>query len=237
MYLFEQFLQYLNEYYFSASLGSYDNFEIHSVVTLAVIIGGLCLGLFLSSVISAVHKKHIGKMVRSLLSLGADSPQTSKTLAELGLSKSVFVKMSLNSASALRKLLTVVEGDKVFTYLDELAAAYPDYKEEIEKKACREKENGREEDGEKKVKKEKNGKKSFFEKGFRPSVLNFETARFFIDPSLSPRASVRYKEKGSSWWTVLLSFFLSLILFFLALRFLPVLVSMFDATISNLKGL
>ena len=124
MYLFEQLFQYLNEYYFSSSLGSYDNFDIHSVTTLLVIIGGLCLGLFLASAIAVVQKKHIGKMVRSLLSLEANSPESAKTLGELGLSGSVPVKIALSHASPLRKLLSIAEGDEVFTYQDELAAAF-----------------------------------------------------------------------------------------------------------------
>ena len=62
MYLLKQLFQYLNEYYFSAALGSYDNFEIESVTALVVILGGLCLGMFLASLSIVVQKKHIGKM-------------------------------------------------------------------------------------------------------------------------------------------------------------------------------
>ena len=104
MYLFKQILEYLNEYYFSSSLGSYDNFDIHSVSALLVIIGGLSLGLFLSSVIAVVQKKHVGKMARALLSLEANSPERAKTLSELGLSGSLPVKIALSHASPLRKL-------------------------------------------------------------------------------------------------------------------------------------
>ncbi len=230
MYLFEQLFQYLNEYYFSSSLGSYDNFDIHSVTTLLVIIGGLCLGLFLASVIAVVQKKHIGKMARALLSLEANSPESAKTLYELGLSGSVPVKIALSHASPLRKLLSIVEGDEVFTYQDELAAAFPDYKKKID--AAKE-EKGEQAEGEEKEEK----KESLPPKRFRLRRLNYETARFFIDPSLYHRTTLRYEEKGSSWWIVLLSFVASAAVFLLALRFLPVLVSMLDATISNFKNL
>lgn len=225
MYLFEQLYQYLNEYYFSSSLGSHDNFNIHSVTALVVMVGGLCFGLFLASVVAVVQKRHVGKMARTLLSLEANSPESAKTLRELGLSRSILVKMSLSHASPLRKIISVVEEDKVFTYRDELAAAFPSYKEKLD-----------EENGEEKEEKEKESTPS--PKGrFRLRRINFESARFFIDPSLTVRASIRYEEKGTSWYLVPLSFVASVALFLLALRFLPVLVNMLDATITNFKNL
>lgn len=228
MYLIEQLYQYLNEYYFSSSLGSYNNFDIHSVTALVVMVGGLCFGLFLASVIAVVQKRHVGKMARTLLSLEANSPESAKTLGELGLSRSVPVKMSLSHASPLRKLVSVVEGDEVFTYRDELAAAFPAYKEKLDEENA---ENGEE-------KEEKEKESTPLPKGrFRLRRINYESARFFIDPSLTVRASIRYEEKGTSWYLVPLSFVASVALFLLALRFLPVLVNMLDATITNFKNL
>lgn len=222
MYLLKQLFQYLNEYYFSAVLGSYDNFDIESVTAPAAILGGLCLGMFLSSLLIVIQKKHIGKMARALLSLEAHDEKNAKTLSELGLSKSVFIKMSLSSPSVLRKLVTVVEGEEVFTYFDELSAAYPEYKEKIE--------GG----------KEGNGKKTKApspRRRFRLRKLNFETARFFIAPEAKERAFFHFKEKGNGWRTVLLSFVIFTALFFISLRLLPVLVKMLDSSISNFKGL
>ena len=223
MYLLKQLFQYLNEYYFSAALGSYDNFEIESVTALVVILGGLCLGMFLASLSIVVQKKHIGKMARALLAYEAHDKESAKTLEELGLNKSVFIKMSLSSPSVLRKLVSVVDGDEVFTYLDELAAAYPDYKEKTE-------ENGGEEKGEK-------IKALTPKRRFRLRKLDLDTARFFIAPEKKENAYFRFKETGNSWWTVLLSFIAFTALFFLSLRLLPVLVQMLDVSISNIKGL
>jgi len=222
MYLLKQLFQYLNEYYFSAALGSYDNFDIDSVTAPVAILGGLCLGMFLASLCIVIQKKHIGKMARALLTLEAHDKETAKTLSELGLNKSVFIKMSLSSPGVLRKLVTVVDGNEVFTYLDELAAAYPDYKEKTKKEG--------EEKGEK-------SETPIPKRRFRLRKLNFDTARFFIVPEAKERAYFHFKEKDSSWWTVLLSFVIFTALFFICLRLLPILVKMLDVSISNFRGI
>ena len=248
MYIFEQIFQYLDEYYFSASLGSYDNFEIESTFTLLVIIGGLCFGMFIASVAAVIQKKHVGKMARALLAQEANSPESAKTLDELGLSRSVFVKMSLSSASVLRKTVSVVDGDEVFTYFDELAAAYPEYQKNSENSDTSDKNEKSdtpkkgEEKGSATAENEAlsildSEKELLKKRRFKLRKLDYTRVRFFIEPSLCDRAAFRFKESGSSWWTVLISFFAVLVLFFLSLRLLPVLVKMLDATISNFKGL
>lgn len=219
MYLFEQIFQYLDEYYFSASLGSYDNFEIESTVTLLMVIGGLCLGMMIASVAIFVQKKHVGKMVRALLAADAYDKDSAKTLAELGLKRSALIKMSLSQPSALRKLLTVVEGGKCYTYLGELAEAFPEKESEKESDEAQDKSISPE------------------KKKFSLRKIDFENARFFIDPALKDRAENRFSDRGSSIWMLILSLLLILFLFFAALRLTPFLVRLLDATITNFRGL
>ena len=59
MYLLKQLFLYLDAYYFSASLGTYENFEIESVFALVVIIGGLCLGMIVASVVVFIQKRRV----------------------------------------------------------------------------------------------------------------------------------------------------------------------------------
>ena len=240
MYIFKQILQYLNENYFSASLGTYDNFEIESAIAPVFIIGGLCLGVFLSSIIIVVQRKHVGKMARLLIAAEAKDKDSAKSLEELGLSKNALVKQSLSSASVLRKLLSVVDGEEVFTYYDELAAAYPDFKEEIEKGREELLKGGEEEKNTPALTEEKAEKKersSFLKKRFRLKKLDFKTVKFFIAPELYERARIRFRDSGSGWWVVLLSFISMTVVFLLLLRFLPVLVSLFDVSLTNFKGI
>ena len=210
MYLLKQLFLYLDEYYFSASLGTYENFEIESVFALVVIIGGLCLGMIVASVVVFIQKRHIGKMVRRLLDLDAYSEENAKGLSELGVGKSPLIKMHLNGKTDLRKILAIKENGKTFTYLDELKEALENTEEKGEK-----------------------GKKT----SFRLRRINLDEAKFFIPEDAKDKAVARYGGKGSAWWTLPLAIFAITVLFFVLLRLTPFLVNMLDVTISNLNFL
>lgn len=262
MYLFELLYQYFDEIYLSASLsGNYEylNFSKTST-TLLMIVGGICLGMFFASVFAVYQKKHVGKVVRALLSAKAHDKESAKSLSDLGLSKSGVTKHALSTASPVRKLLTVVDEDEVFSYLDELAAAFPEYAAEIKaKKEAAESaetvaeteateahsaELAKEPNGEEKTEKDEKGeegktsklKNFFFEKRFRLRKLNFDTVKFFIPEELRYRAEFRFQEKGNSWWGVLIAFVALVAVFLLCLRFVPVFVNMLDAAIVNVAG-
>ncbi len=282
MYLFELLYQYFEEHYFSASLGeNYEHFDFAKTsTTLLMIIGGLCLGMLIASVLAVIQKKHVGKLARALLAAEAHDEKSAKSLAELGLDKSIFVKLELSRASALRKLLGIVEGDKSFTYLDELAEAFPAYaaKAAEEKKKNEAKVNKKKEaeqadtadtvgesvgeasseaiseasesvdpsapaDGEAAKDTVTDGSRSrggardfFLEKRFRVKKLDYATARFFIPEVMRYRAEFRFKEKGNSWWGVLIGALVLIAVFLLCLRFIPMFVRMLDLSIDNIVG-
>ena len=208
MYLFKQIFQYLDEYYFSASLGSYENFDLESTVALVVIIGGLCLGMMIASIALFIQKRHVGKMIKLLLDNGCHDKESAKSLYELGLSKNAFIKMQLNGRTDLRKILSIVENDKVFTYLDEVSHTFSD--EKREKDAPRKRE-------------------------YRLHKISPLYAKFFISEEMKQKAITRYGRKGSPWWTLPLSILAIILVFFASLRLTPFLVNMLDVTISNLK--
>ena len=255
MYLFELLYQYLEDHYFSSSLGeNYEHLDFAKTsTTLLMIVGGLCLGMLIASILAVIQKKHVGKLARALLAAEANDEASAKSLAELGLDKSVFVKMELSRPSALRKLLGIVEEGKSFTYLDELAEAFPEYAAKIRS------EQGEAEDAVSEEAKEKETaeitetaaearetaeesspsekkKLPFLEKGFRVRKINLETAKFFIPESLRYRAEFRFREKGNSWWGVLIGAVALIALFLLCLRFIPMFVSMLDVSIGNVIG-
>ncbi len=247
MYLFELLYQYFEENYFSASLGeSYEHFDFAKTsTTLLMIVGGLCLGMLIASVFAVIQKKHVGKLARALLAAEAHDEKSAKSLAELGLDKSVFVKLELSRASALRKMLGIVDGGKSFTYLDELAEAFPAYaakvadkKEETEKTAEESGEQAEDpaEASEEKKSTRKGAKDFFFEKRFRVKKVDYTTARFFIPEDLRYRAEFRFKEKGNSWWGVLIGALVLIAVFLLCLRFIPMFVQMLDLSIDNIIG-
>lgn len=246
--------------------GSYDylNFT-KTATTLLVLVGGICLGILVASFLAVFQKKVVGRFLRALLKAEATTPETAKSLSDLSLEKSGVIKRELSRASVLRKTVAVVEGETVSTYTEELTAAFPDYAEEI-REAEREAhaESERPDTGttseeteestdtslipEKDMAKEKKsaaerflhaGRKTkdfLFAKGFKPHRPDFASARFFIPEALVLRTELRFREKGSSWLSLLLAALLVAALFFAALYFIPVFVRMLDASIGNVMG-
>lgn len=127
MYILRVLFLYLEENYFSASLNAhYDNLPYtRTTTTLLMLVGGLSIGLLIASVIAVLQKKVMGKFIRRLLAAKAHSPESAKSLAELGLAKSGAVKHELSYLSVSRKLIaTVYPSGTVKTYKEELAELF-----------------------------------------------------------------------------------------------------------------
>lgn len=243
MYIFRLIVQYFEENYFSASLNAdYENLNFTgTVTTLLMIVGGVCLGILLASFIIVFEKRVVGKFVRALLARGAKDAETALSLSDLSLEKNGFIKRELSRPSVSRKMISVVREDgTVSSYEDEIAAFFAEDTPVRETSAPLENTLVPEEDREEAKAPKKTAKERlagfFFEKKFKLRALDFATARFFIPEALSDRASLRFREKGSSPFWLVLSTVLVLALFLLCLRFIPVFVGMLDLSISNMKG-
>lgn len=260
MYVLRIIYQYFEENYFSSSLNAnYENLHFtKTATTLLMLVGGLSLGLLIACFAAVFERRVVGKFVRGILAKGAEDPETAVSLADLGLENNVFVKREMSRLGLSRKLVSIVEEDgTVRDYESDLIAAFPEYAEEIaqergasfaEKTAAYKAKRLAEgevteedslvpeadrETGEKDAQKQK---KSFFTTKFKPRAIDFATSRFFIPESLRLRAELRTREKGSSPWVLVIATVLVLLLFFLALRFIPAFVGLLDASISNFKG-
>lgn len=243
MYIFRLIVQYFEENYFSASLNAdYENLNFTgTVTTLLMIVGGICLGVLVASFVIVFERRVVGKFIRALLLRGAKDAESALSLSDLGLEKNGFIKSELSRAGVSRKLISVVRADgSVASYKDELAAAFADAVPEEtpvpqDENSLLPQEDREESDAPKRSAKAK-VKDFFFEKKFKLRPLDFATARFFIPEELSHRASLRFREKGSSPLWLILSTVLVLVFFFLALRFIPAFVGMLDLSISNIRG-
>ncbi|MCQ2385816.1 MAG: hypothetical protein MJ078_03980 [Clostridia bacterium] len=268
MYLYRLIYQYLQENYFDASLGTgyrYLNFRGTSV-SLLIIIGGFCLGMMIASLAVLMEKRVAGQLIRRLLKEKAHTPETGKTLSELGLSKNALVKKELSGNSALRKLVAFTENGEVYTYQSELEKAFPSFYAECRRKEEAKTESVRKEETDTAVEKPtaaENGKteaadispceedkaeddalanarysvkRPFGGVSFKPRKQDFFSAKFFIPESLRIRAELRYEKKGNSFLTLAVSWIAFIGLFFLALRFIPAFVSMLDSSIGNFLG-
>ena len=264
MYIFRLIVQYFEENYFSSSLNAdYENLNFTgTVTTLLMIVGGVCLGILLASYVIIFEKRVVGRFVRSLLLRGATDAKTALSLSDLGLERNGFIKRELSRASVSRKLVSIVGADgNVRCYEDELALAFPEFAASLKENAVREDEASSAPSADENTVSEETAseedlipdedredanapqkgvgsraKAFFFEKKFRLAPLDFATARFFIPEALSYRASLRFREKGSSPWWLLLATLVVLALFLVCLRFIPAFVGMLDVSISNIKG-
>ena len=188
-----------------------------------LLVGGLLFGVVVASFMIYYQKTVVGRFVRRLLEQKIHTPEEGILLS----SKDAAIKHEICSrSSALRKLVSYEEDGVVYDYRTELAARV----------AAQKKDESRE--GEENSPKKAKGKLSFLGKDAALSVRrpDFTKARFFIPEDLAYRAELRFGKRGMSAGSLALTVAACVILFFTALRFIPVFVSMLDVTIGNIIG-
>ncbi|MBO7170613.1 MAG: hypothetical protein J6W28_05490 [Clostridia bacterium] len=246
-YIFSVIYQFLDENYFSSSLkGQYDYLDFTGInTTLLFLVGGLLLGIVIASFMAYYQKTVVGRFVRRLLAGKVYTPDLAVTLEE----NERAVKRELCSrASVLRKLISCVEDGTVYDYRSELAARLGVSDKETEEKeektpdaakaeANQEAAPVQEAEGGEEKSSRPFGARLF---GKEPALSvrrpDFSKARFFIPEELSYRAEMRYGARGASARSLILTTAVCVVLFFLALTFIPVFVNMLDVSIGNVIG-
>lgn len=140
-YILSVIYQFLEENYFSNTLdGQYDYLDFSGTnTTLLILVGGLCIGVLIASVMMYYQSNVVGTFVRRLLSDKIFSAKEAKTLSELGLEKSSAIKTEMRSrSSVLRKLVSYEEDGVVYDYRTELAHRLGVPVESIEQMAAEE---------------------------------------------------------------------------------------------------
>ncbi len=77
--------------------------------TLSFVVIGICIGIVIASLITFYQRNIPGGFVRALLRAEALSPETAKTLAELGYGKSPLVKFELRHGTVMKKTVQQTE--------------------------------------------------------------------------------------------------------------------------------
>lgn len=75
------------------------------MLSLELIVWSIFGGIVIGALASIYNKRVIGSFVRALIKGGATMPDSAMTISETGFRRNVFVKMSLRSGGALRKLV------------------------------------------------------------------------------------------------------------------------------------
>ena len=199
---------YLVGKYFSVELGQYDYIQIGtgSLVTLQKIILGIFGGIIIAAAIVLYDKNLLGSFVRKLIREQCLSPDTAKTLEELGFLKNYGVRASLKSPHKLGRIVHSVERDEYDRQMEEAKAAYVA-------------EHGSEE--------------GFFMPAYR---MNVEQDHFFIPDEEHYRAEVRFENKGSGWIAFIFVVVVSVVAAAAVCFLLPDVLQLVDNMIGILKG-
>ncbi len=105
------------------SEGNYEHLSSGSMISVPLIVVGLFIGIAIALVASVFTKRVLGAPVRKLLSEGATSADSAKTLAELGLAKNWFLAHAFRGNVSLRRVVRCREEDEFLKEQEEKACA------------------------------------------------------------------------------------------------------------------
>ena len=96
--------------FFTVPGGEYANFTFTEAQgrTVTGVILALCLGILLAALYTFYQRRVPGGLVRAILKAGALSPESAKTLAELGCGKSRLIAFELRHNAMLKRLVHTV---------------------------------------------------------------------------------------------------------------------------------
>lgn len=106
-----EILTYLEETYFTVSFDSYQNFSVSPTAgnTVRNLIIGIAIGIIIASAMAVHTKRGVGGFVRKLLAMECTSPESAKTLSELGYFQNLSIRRELKKGVTLSKLVLCVE--------------------------------------------------------------------------------------------------------------------------------
>lgn len=194
---------------FALDLGSYDNLGFTSTTFSGIrgMIVALFIGAIIGGVASLFNKRVLGDFIRAVTSEGCNSPESAKTLAELGFLKNSAVRSSLKSGGMLGKVVRCVEEDSYEAELYERRVIY-------ELRAA--------EDG---------GDVEPFRA--LPYKRDMNTAHFYIPAEKSDTLEMRFSKKGTNPAVLIIGIIAMVVLLWAVMRLLPDILQMLD----NLVGI
>lgn len=198
----DEIRQIFETWYASLDASQYEHlgFGTGSMISIPIIVIGICIGLVVAAGFACYDKNRLGGFVRALVRAECLSPEGAKTLDELGYGRGAGagIRGSLKHGTVLRRVVRCVERE---TYDADVEAARLAYIE-------------------------KTGSEKGFD--FPLFVMDFDTAHFYIPEEEHYRAEVRFEQKGSGWRAMLLVVLVAVAVAALLLFFLPEILQMLD---------
>ncbi len=189
---------------FSLDMGQYDNlgFGDFAFANLRNIIFGLILGIIFASYLVIFNKRVYGEFVRSLIGENCSSPETAKTITQLGYMKNRAVRSAIKTGHEYRGIVRCPEADEYYAAREQARGEY-----------------------EARVAASGERAPAFSSLEFK---YDFTTARFYIPEDKHFTATERFEKKGTSVLSAIAITAISLVLFFLIIKFLPDIMQFLD---------
>ena len=188
--------------------GAYDN--LGRGVSLPWIIIGLFFVLVIAAITSVIGKSINGRFVKKIISDGALSPETAKTLPELDSADKLFIRRAVKKGVNLRRVLRCVEEEKFEEECKEKIERYEQMREEDPKLP-------------KKLKVPK----------FKVDPDNHH---FYIPEELRMTAEVKFDQSGISVAKSVASVIVLVIAFFAVLIYMPRILNTLDVIFNIFKA-
>jgi hypothetical protein len=208
----EEVWQFIQDKYFSVSFEEYhyENITLteNTFFSLSYIILAIFAGIIIAAAISLFQKRTLGDLVRALDRESCYTPESAKTLEELGFLKNTAVRESLRRGTSLRRVVRCVGEQKHLADQAEKRAAFEAEQEAKEKKSDR------------------------LPWKDIPYRYDFTVERFYIPEELAFGAITHFDKKGTNPLVFVFTVIACLILASLCCFLLPEMVKLADNFVS-----
>lgn len=190
----ELWQHFYENYIINPGYYEYLGFETQDLINMKIIIFALFVGLAVASFGIVYDKRVLGEAVRKLLREECLSPETGKTLVELGFGRNSALRHSVRKSVSLRRVVKCREEEEFLRKQEEQRLLH-------EEKRKTDRSIGR----------------------FReiPYVFDLENDHFYIPEELKYTADVKFEKRGNSWFFSIFFTVILAIMYVVLLVYLP----------------
>ena len=209
--LLAELWEYFIEKYFNPDPVYLDNFNGGSsrLISMRMILIGITVGFCAAAILTIIDKKHLGGLVRKMLSEECIGSENAKTLDELGYGKNPTVRGSVRKGAVLKRWVRCVEED---IHIAEIKKKRAEYQEKI---------------------KENPDAPKFKEVEFKRDPNKHH---FYIDEEKKYSAAVKFDSKGTNVVSAILVIVISILICAFLCYIVPDMLTLFDNFVSSFNG-
>ena len=207
---FEDIWNYLYDAYFNIGDG-YTNLGTESspLITVGTVVFGIYIGAMIACIVMFYNRQIVGSAVRRLLDEKIYSREKAVSLAELGYTKNFWIRSLFRDSNSLRRVVKCVEEEDFYAEQNKALLEYEKKREAGEKLP------------------------RFHEEIYR---VDIDKDHFYIPEELELTATTKFRKKGSTWLSMVISVVLLTVVFIALLFFLPWFLGQLDGAFGNIVG-